>query len=260
MKMNNAAVRQLENKAANGQMTVGANGRTASYKGVIVKSLIYGLITIVLAIATYLIMNNALVMGDEQTLSVLLIVAGISAVPMFILSLIIGFAPSTVTVCGMIYTALQGVLLGTVVCLVDLVYPGLALIALLGTLIVFVIGLLLNRVLEVRVSSKFMRGVIIAFTSIVLLSAIAGIIYIFNPAFFQVYWWLETIVSAVCIILATIMLMSDLQSAEAIVAGGVDSKYEWNVAFAIVTTLIYIYWEILELLIRLAALFGRNKD
>ena len=54
--------------------------------------------------------------------------------------------------------------------------------------------------------------------------------------------------------------MGDLQSAEAIVAGGVDKSYEWNVSFAIVTTLIYIYVEILELLVRLAAIFGRNKD
>lgn len=54
--------------------------------------------------------------------------------------------------------------------------------------------------------------------------------------------------------------MSDLQSAEAMVTGGIDKRYEWNVAFAIVTTLIYIYLEILELLVRIAAIFGRNKN
>ena len=105
-----------------------------------------------------------------------------------------------------------------------------------------------------------MRGVIIAFISLLLVSAVAGVIYAFNSSFFGAYWWIEIIVSAVCIILATIMLMSDLQSAEAMVTGGIDKRYEWNVAFAIVTTLIYIYLEILELLVRIAAIFGRNKN
>lgn len=260
MKMNNLAVRQLENKAANGQMSLGENSRPATYTGVIVKSLIYGIITIALALASYFIMGNALNTGDEQTLYILLMIAAFSGVPMFILSLVIGFVPQSVTVCGFIYTALQGVLLGTFICLVDLAFPGLALVAVLGTLIVFVVALLLNKVLEVRISSKFLRGVLIAFVSLLIVSAVIGIIYAFNPDFFYLYWWIEIIVSAVCIILATIMLMSDLQSAEAIVAGSVDRKYEWNVAFSIVTTLIYIYWEILELLIRLAVIFGKHKD
>ena len=55
MKFNNAAVRGLENKAANGKMSVQEGGRAASYKGVVVKSLIYGIVTIVLAIVTYVI-------------------------------------------------------------------------------------------------------------------------------------------------------------------------------------------------------------
>ena len=52
MKFNNAAVRGLENKAANGKMSVQEGGSAASYKGVVVKSLIYGIVTIVLAIVT----------------------------------------------------------------------------------------------------------------------------------------------------------------------------------------------------------------
>lgn len=260
MKFNNAAVRGLENKAANGKMSVQEGGRAASYKGVVVKSLIYGIVTMVLAIVTYVIMRNALEIGDEGTLTTLLIIVGCSSVPMFILSLIIAFAPTTVMVCGILYTALQGLLLGALVCVVDIFMPGLALVAVLGTLIVFVVALLLNKVLEVRISSKVMRGVIIAFISLLLVSAVAGVIYAFNNSFFGAYWWIEIIVSAVCIILATIMLMSDLQSAEAMVTGGIDKRYEWNVAFAIVTTLIYIYLEILELLVRIAAIFGRNKN
>lgn len=259
MRTSNFAVNNLQNKANNGQMAVGENSMPASMTGIIIKSAIYGLITIAATLITYFIMNNALATGDADSLTVLLILAAVAGVPMFILSLVIGFVPRSVIVCGIICTALQGVLLGVMVCVVDLFYPGIALVAVLGTGIVFVVALLLNKVLEVRISSGFLRGVIVSLISLLLVSAITGIIYAINPTF-TAYWWIEIIISAVCVILATIMLMGDLQSAEAIVAVGVDKSYEWNVSFAIVTTLIYIYVEILELLVRLAAIFGRDKN
>ena len=256
MRTSNFAVNNLQNKANNGQMAVGENSMPASMTGIIVKSAIYGLITIAATLITYFIMNNALATGDADSLNVLLILAAVAGVPMFILSLVIGFVPRSAMICGFIYTALQGILLGVMVCLVDLVLPGISLVAVLGTGIVFVVALLLNKVLEVRISSGFLRGVVIAFISLLLVSAIIGVIYAVNSSF-TAYWWLEIIIS---IILATIMLMGNLQSADAMVAGGIDKSYEWNVSFAIVTTLIYIYVEILELLIRLAAIFGRNKN
>ena len=259
MRTSNFAVNNLQNKANNGQMAVGENSMPASMTGIIVKSAIYGLITIAATLITYFIMNNALATGDADSLNVLLILAAVAGVPMFILSLVIGFVPRSAMICGFIYTALQGILLGVMVCLIDLVLPGISLVAVLGTGIVFVVALLLNKVLEVRISSGFLRGVVIAFISLLLVSAIIGVIYAVNPSF-AAYWWLEIIISAICIILATIMLMGNLQSADAMVAGGIDKSYEWNVSFAIVTTLIYIYVEILELLIRLAAIFGRNKN
>lgn len=259
MRTSNFAVNNLQNKANNGQMAVGENSMPASMTGIIIKSAIYGLITIAATLITYFIMKNALATGDADSLTVLLILAAVAGVPMFILSLVIGFVPRSVIVCGIICTALQGLLLGVMVCVVDLFYPGIALVAVLGTGIVFVVALLLNKVLEVRISSGFLRGVIVALISLLLVSAITGIIYAINPTF-TAYWWIEIIISAVCVILATIMLMGDLQSAEAIVAVGVDKSYEWKVSFAIVTTLIYIYVEILELLVRLAAIFGRDKN
>ncbi len=56
------------------------------------------------------------------------------------------------------------------------------------------------------------------------------------------------------------MLFWDLQNIDYIVQSGADKKYEWNVAFSLVTTLIYMYVEILELLVRIMALFSRNKN
>lgn len=258
MRFENYAVRRLENKANNGQMSIETS--PATYGGIVKTSLVYGITTLIAAIVSYVIMTQSVLNQNVEMLSTMLLIAFGAALPMFIVSLVIAFAPSTVKVLGIVYTLLQGVLLGTLVMIVDLAFPGVSIAAVLGTGIVFVIAVALNKLLEVRVSSKLMKGVIISFVSITVLAAIIGILAAFEIVSFGVYWWVELLVSAVCVIMATIMLLGDLQSADNMVACGVDSKYEWNVAFAIVTTLIYIYIEILELLIRLAAIFGRSRD
>lgn len=258
MRFENYAVRRLENKANNGQMSIETS--PATYGGIVKKSLVYGITTLIAAIVSYVIMTQSVLNQNAEMLSTMLLIAFGTALPMFIVSLVIAFAPSTVKVMGIVYALLQGILLGTLVMIVDLALPGVSIAAVLGTGIVFVIAVALNKLLEVRVSSKLMKGVIISFVSITVLATVIGILAAFEIVSFGAYWWLELIVSAVCVIMATIMLLGDLQSADNMVACGVDSKYEWNVAFAIVTTLIYIYIEILELIIRLAAIFGRNRD
>lgn len=258
MRMDNYAMRRLENKTTSGQM--GVKTTPATYGGIITKSLIFGAVTIVATLVSYFLMANSILNLTEEMSGVLFFIAVGTAIPLFIVSLIIAFAPSTVKVLGFVYALLEGGLLGTIVMIVDFVLPGVPLAAVLGTLIVFVIAVVLNKLLEVKVSSKLMKGVIISFVSITLLAAVMGILAALGVVGFGTYWWLEIIVSAVCIVMATIMLLSDLQSADNIVAAGVDSSYEWNVSFAIVTTLVYLYIEILELLVRLAAVFGRNKN
>lgn len=56
------------------------------------------------------------------------------------------------------------------------------------------------------------------------------------------------------------MLMADFQTAENMVNRGVDKKFEWNVGFAIITTVVYVYINVLELIIRLMLIFGRHND
>ena len=147
---------------------------------------------------------------------------------------------------------------------VDLAYPGIALAAVLGTLIVFVLCVALNKLLEVRISGKVMRVALISFVSLVVLELGLFVASLFvtelNGLFTQAYLWIQLAISAVCIIYATILLMWDLQTADAIVQSGADKKHEWMVAFSIVVTLVYLYVEILELLLRLLAIFGRRSN
>ena len=48
------------------------------------------------------------------------------------------------------------------------------------------------------------------------------------------------------------MIMVDLNNMKLLVDNSADKKYEWLAAFSLVTTLMWLYLEILELLVKLA--------
>ena len=107
-----------------------------------------------------------------------------------------------------------------------------------------------------------MRGLMVAFFSLIIVELVIWMLTAFNVISYEstTLWWIQLAISAVCVIWATIMLTWDLQNIDLLVQSGADKKYEWNVAFSLVTTLVYLYLEILELLLRLVMLFGNKKN
>lgn len=257
MRMGNPAIRRLVNRVQSGQLD--QNARRATYGGVYLKAALYAFLTIVAAVAADLLMLHFVVSGDVAALTTVGIAAAVSFIPLLIISLVIAFVPSTVKVLGCVYAILQGVLLGFVAALVDIFFPGIALAAFLGTAIVFLVAIVVNSVFKVRISSKFVRGLMVVLFSLIALQLLMFLLSLFGAFSYTQYMWIQIAISALCIIWATVMLFWDLSNIDYIVQSGADKKYEWNVAFSLVTTLIYLYIEILELLVRLAAIFSRNK-
>ena len=260
MRIGNPAMRKVVRRAEAGE--VGVDSAPSTYGGIALKSVYFAALTVVAAIVAALLLRYAIAIESEKLLTSLLIAVGVCALLMIILSLIVVFKPQTVKVVGSMFAVMQGVTLGVVVYLVDAFFPGVALAAVLGTLIVFGVSVALNRVLNVRVSSKVFRVLLVAFVSLLLVQLmmvfyayVAGI----SEVFFRVYFWIQLAASAFCVIYATVLLMWDLQSASYVVEIGADKSFEWQVAFSLVTTLVYLYIEILELIVRFAALFGRNN-
>lgn len=258
MKMNNAAMRGLSKKVNGGSMDV--KSTPATHAGIGFKSLYFGLITVVTLVTSYVLFYKFLGVGNEEALSVLLLLAGLSGLPMFILSLVISFAPGTVKVCGTLYCILQGLFLSVLVALVDLALPGVSLAAVLGTAVLVVVALLFSRVLGAKVSSKLTLGLMTVVCTLALTEGILWILSLCGVYAFGALWWIQLIACGVCIIWGTVMLMADFQTAENMVNRGVDKKFEWNVGFAIITTVVYVYINVLELIIRLMLIFGRHND
>ena len=257
MRIGNPSIRRRVKKSDSGEM--GVETKAATYGGIYLKSALYALITIVAAVATEVGVLYAVGAGNYEALAYIGIAAAASCLPLLIIALIIAFVPSTVKVLGIIYAAAQGALLGLFATLIDMIYPGIAFAAFLATAAVFLISLLVNKLGRVRISSGFVRGLMVAFFSLLAIELVMGLLSLFGVFDYAAYFWVQFIVCALSIVWATVMLFWDLQNIDAMVQTGADKKYEWNVAFALVTTLIYLYIEILELFIRLAAIFGKNS-
>lgn len=258
MRLGNPALRKYTKKAENGEL--GAYGeKRATYAGVYLKSALYAGLTIVAAVLVELLVLNSLRTGNGNALLMVGIGAMASFIPLLIISLVIAFVPSTAKVLGCIYAVIQGALLGLLATMIDMFYPGIAFAAFIGTAIVFLVALVVNSVFKVRISSKFTRGLLVAMFSLIAVEFIMWLLSLFGVFSFTQYMWVQIAISALCIIWATVMLFWDLSNIDYIVQVGAEKKYEWNVAFSLVTTLIYLYVEILELLVRFAALFSKNN-
>lgn len=258
MRMGNPSVRRWVSKSRRGEL--GVEIEPATYKGVYGKAALFGLLTIVSAVITEIVVYMMMKEDPAAALVGVGIATAACTIPLIIMSIVIAFVPSAAKVLGILYSILQGGLLGCLALFVDiLAVPGISIAALIGTAIVFLISLAVNKLLEVKISSRFMRGIMIAFFSLIIVELIMWALTVFTYAS-TAMWWIQLAVSAVCVIWATIMLTWDLQNIDFLVQSGADRKYEWNVAFSLITTLVYLYVEILELLLRLVMLFGSRKN
>ncbi|MDE7256499.1 MAG: Bax inhibitor-1/YccA family protein [Clostridia bacterium] len=257
MRIGNPAVRRFVKKAESGALS-GSDSR-ASYLGVYLKAAAYAALTIIAAVLTELLVLHFIATGNGNALVTVGIAAFACFIPLIVISLVIVFVPSTAKVLGFIYAAIQGGLLGLLATFVDMFFPGIAFAAFIGTAIVFLVAIVVNSVFKVKISSKVVRGLMVALISLVALEFLMWILSLFGVFSFTQYMWVQIGISALCVIWATVMLFWDLNNIDYIVQVGADKCYEWNVAFSLVTTLIYMYVEILELLVRIAALFSRNN-
>ena len=258
MTIGNPTMRHWVKKSNDGFLM--SQNATATYKGVYSKAALFALATILSAVAVEAFFWWSIVNSRFEVLVPIITGLVFASIALVVIALIVTFVPSTVKVLGFVYTILQGAELGLLTALVDaLVIPGLSLAALVATAAVFFIALAVNRFTQFRISSVFVRGLLTVVISLVLVEVVMALASLFLPVDFAAFWWIQLIISAVCIIWATIMIFWDLQNIDYIVQRGADKTYEWNVSFALVTTLIYLYIEILELLVRLAALFSKNS-
>ncbi|MFB9166453.1 MULTISPECIES: Bax inhibitor-1/YccA family protein [Arthrobacter] len=189
--------------------------------------------------------------------------------PGMIIGLVLGLVnsfkkePSPVLILA--YALFEGLFLGGLSGLLEGVYPGIVVQAVLGTLSVFLVTLVLFRNAKVRATPKMTRFFIIALSGYALFSMINFFLMVFNVT--TTPWGINgmnipgtnipfgVVIGLFAIGLAAFSLIVDFTSIEQGVQRGVPTKYSWTAAFGLTVTLVWLYVEILRLL---AILRGNN--
>lgn len=261
----NPSVRRWVKKSEAGNLTV--DYASATYRGVIAKTALLIGLTILSAILTMYVTQYGIFQiaetGEISQAAITGFIIGliVAVVLMLVCSIGIAVAPKTAKIFGPIYAIIQGAFLGFIAAFLNMLLPFVTFAAMLGTAIVFVVCILLYKTVGVRIKSNFLRVLATSFLCFVLVELIIIPIMLFVPTegVYTALIWIQAITTFICIIFASITIIYDLQSIDYIVQSGADSKYEWPVAFSLVTSLIYLYIKILELLVRIFALFAASK-
>lgn len=162
--------------------------------------------------------------------------------------------PSVPLIIG--YAAAQGVFLGGFSMVMESVYPGIVMQAILGTLSVFAVTLLLFRSGKVRTSPKMTKIVLIAMGGYLVFSLLNVVLMVTGVTTDP--WGLRgatvmgiplgVIIGGLAVLLAAYSLVMDFELIKNGVENRVPEKWAWSAAFGLMVTLIWLYVEILRIL------------
>ena len=167
-----------------------------------------------------------------------------------VLSLIVIFKQSSNPALIIAYSVAEGVALGGITGVFNSVYPGIAVQAVIGTAGVFLGMLVVYKTGAVRVTPRFQRwmmGALIGVLVLVLVRFVSGAF--FGDALgMSSGGFLSIVISLVIIGVAAFSLLLDFDMADRAVKEGAPAKFAWYIAFGLMTTLVWLYIEILRLL------------
>ncbi len=219
-------------------------GAAATYRGVGLKLLYFLGMTVLGAVLGIL-----LLVTNPTVFTVLLAISGIGT---FILSLMSMMSDKLCKVTGPLYCIMEGTLIGVVSLLVSTVLDGAVTIALLSTIAVFAVVAFLYLTNLVRVGSGFTKFLLIFSIGFILSQLIFLIISLFSNID---YSGITALFSVISVFLATLYLFFDMENIRRIVEGGYPKEAEWSASFGLAFTLIWLYVEILRLVLIFA-----NRD
>ena len=168
----------------------------------------------------------------------------------FIVSLVLIFKPHLAKApLVLLYSAAMGVALGGISGLLDNVYPGIALQAIVGTAGVFIGMLVVYKTGAVRVTPRFTKWLLGAMVGIIILMLFNLVMSLFGVnTGLRDGGPLAIIFTLVVIGVAAFSLLLDFDQADQAIKGGAPASFAWYIAFGLMTTLVWLYIEILRLL------------
>jgi uncharacterized YccA/Bax inhibitor family protein len=213
----------------------------------VVQKTAFTLVVLVASAAATWILTPAV---SEETAGALLGLAGMAALIGFGLAMVTSFKRVISPALVLAYAAVEGVFIGGFSKYFETAYDGIIFSAVLGTLAAFVGTLAAYKVLDIQVTAKFRRGVIAALIGFVAVSLLNLVASFFGfGAGVNGFGTMGLIFSVLGVVLGVLMLILDFDYVEKGVAAGLPERESWRAAFGLTVTLIWIYIEILRILV-----------
>lgn len=167
--------------------------------------------------------------------------------------LVTAFVPKLAKFLAPVYAFCEGALLCGLSLMLESKFPGIAVQAIAGTLLVFGVMLFLYRVGAIRATEKFRATVMSALITIMVLYVISliGGFFHFQIPFITGSGPMSILFSGIVIAVAALCLIMDFDFIEKGSAQMLPKDYEWYGAFGLMVTLVWLYIEILNLLAKL---------
>ena len=170
-----------------------------------------------------------------------------------VVSLIVIFKQSSNPGLVLTYSAAMGVALGGITGVLELSgsqFEGIGFQAVIGTAGVFVGMLVVYKTGAVRVTPKFTKWLMGAMIGVTILMVVNLLASFFTTGGIGLRDGspLAYLFSIICIGVAAFSLLLDFDMADRAVRDGAPARFAWYIAFGLMTTLVWLYIEILRLL------------
>jgi uncharacterized YccA/Bax inhibitor family protein len=178
----------------------------------------------------------------------------IGAIGGFVVAMITSFKKEWSPVLAPVYALLEGLVLGGISAVFELRYPGIAMEAVGLTFATLFVMLFLYKTGIIKVTRKFMIGVVAATGGIMLFYFAQMLLGFFHVSFFTSVYGSGLIgigFSLLVVGIAALNLVLDFAFIEQGVAYGAPRYMEWYGAFGIMVTLVWLYLEMLRLLAKM---------
>jgi uncharacterized YccA/Bax inhibitor family protein len=236
-----------------GQAPAGAADRPMTVDDVVIKTgmslgvaLVVGVVTAIWAHSQLVVDRFGQIAGVSGALVGALLIGMLVGLG---LSLFIIFKQKASGPLTLAYSAAEGVFLGAITSVFEVLYPGIALQAILGTAGVFIAMLVVYKTGAVKVTPKLTKWIIGAVTGAVVLMLMNLLLGAFGVNMgLRDGGPLAIIFSLVVIGIAAFSFLLDFDMADKMIRQGMPSKWAWYSAFGLMTTLVWLYLEILRLL------------
>lgn len=221
-----------------------------TYDDVIVRTFgIFAVILAVGAVSWMLAVNEA-----TEGIGVLALVGG--AIGALILGLVNSFKREPSPVLIMAYAAFEGAMLGAFSGVMEMIYPGIVLQAVLASAATFGVVLVAYKFAGFRLGSKAQRILLTAMGGYLIFSLINFVLMLTGAVTDP--WGLRgvevmgiplgLIIGLLAVVMAAFSLTMDFESIQHGVERGLPTRYAWSGAFGLVVTLVWLYVEFLRIL------------